>query len=610
MNYKITKYIVFGLLSLMFVLLFSSAWSDSATMDELAHIPSGYSYLSEKDYRLNPEHPPLIKDLSALPLMFLNLNFPTDVSAWTNLINGQWDMGRIFLYESGNDADRILRFSRLPIMLLAILFGWMFFKWVNSLYGNKVALLALFFFVFSPTFLAHSKYVTTDLGAAFGFFIGIAAFVNFLQKNTLKSFLLAGFALGVAQLLKFSLVILAPLYIIWGLLWVFLNNYENFTFGKFTKESFIMILKIALIGVVCVAVIFPVYLFHIWNYPIERQVADTTTILDSFGLRFLADFVVWLSGVPILRAFGQYLLGILMVLQRAAGGNTAYLLGEVTNIGWWYYFPILYLLKEHLTFHILTILALVFGVKNIYKNREKGFVKKFHPCFNWMRENFALTVGIMFVAIYWIQAITSPLNIGIRHVLPTFPFIYLFVSRQTIRWINEYSPEIPITFWDYIKEFYKLYIKPLKKGFILFLFLLWMFFSTILTFPHYVSYYNELALGSNNGYKIAVDSNYDWGQDLKRLKKWVDQSLIADERVAITYFGGGNLDYYFGDKFEPWWSERGAPKGWFAISTTFLQQAHGKLIKNRNIKFENSFEWLIGEEPVARVGKSIFIYKF
>ena len=145
------------MLGLMFALLFVSAWNDSAIMDELAHLPAAYSYVKLKDMRLNPEHPPLIKDLAGLPLLFLNLKFPTDTPYWKDGVNGQWAQGAVFLYESGNDPDKILRLARLPVMLLAILFGWLLFLWVRSLYGSKVAFLTLFFYVLAPTFLAHSR---------------------------------------------------------------------------------------------------------------------------------------------------------------------------------------------------------------------------------------------------------------------------------------------------------------------------------------------------------------------------------------------------------------------------------------------------------------------
>ena len=101
-----------SLLILMAILMFSSVWNDSATMDELAHIPSGYSYLKFKDMRLNPEHPPLLKDLAGLPLQFINLNFPLQDKSWATDINGQWDAGAKFLYESGNDADKIIFWAR------------------------------------------------------------------------------------------------------------------------------------------------------------------------------------------------------------------------------------------------------------------------------------------------------------------------------------------------------------------------------------------------------------------------------------------------------------------------------------------------------------------
>lgn len=573
---KISKIIAVSILGLMFVLMFFSAWNDSATMDELAHIPAGYSYLTQKDYRLNPEHPPLIKDLSAVPLLFLNLNFPADTPAWLEDINGQWDMGRIFLYESGNNADKIIRWSRLAIMLLALLFGWLLFKWISGLYGNKVGLLTLFFFAFSPTILAHSRYVTTDLGAAFGFFIGIATFVNFLKNQTRKNLIIVGIAFGIAQLLKFSLVILAPIYGLLAILWVIIDK-------RSLKYLLKIIVNVIVIGVIGLLVIWPVYQFHVWNYPPERQLADTEFILSSFGFRPAANFIIWLSDKPVLRAVGQYLFGILMVTQRAAGGNTAYFMGTVSSAGSPFYFPLLYLLKEHFAFHFLAFIALIFTVYNISKSKEKNL----KSAAEWMRDNFAIIASIIFIAIYFTQTVTSNLNIGVRHILPILPFIYFLAARQIIR---------------------------LKRHYLTGTLLLWFFLSTLITFPYYLSYYNFLGKGTENGYKIAVDSNYDWGQDLKRLKDWADKNGV--QKIGIDYFGGGNPKYYFGDKFEPWWSAKGLPAAeagnpqWFAISATFLQGASGKPIKGFIIKPEDSYLWLKDKTPVARAGTSIFIYKF
>lgn len=582
---KITKIFAICLLVWMFILLFFSAWNDSATMDELAHIPSGYSYLAKQDYRLNPEHPPLIKDLFAFPLLFLNLNFPVDVPAWTEYVNGQWDMGRIFIYESGNDADKIIHFSRFPIMLLAIFFGWLLFKWTKNLYGNKVGLLTLFFYTMSPTFLAHSRYVTTDLGAAFGFFIGLATFINFLNNQTRKNLIIAGIAFGIAQLLKFSLVILTPIYFILAVFWIILEYYGNLK--KLFKPLAILIGKLILIGAIGIIVIWPVYQFHTLNYPPERQRADTEFVLNSFGFRPAVDLVVWFSDKPVFRSIGHYMLGVLMVTQRASGGNTAYFLGNVSSVGSSLYFPLLYLLKEYLAFHILTLIAVIFAIRNIIKSKSKNLL----AAVEWMKDNFALTASMIFIAIYLLQSVTSNLNIGVRHILPIFPFIYFLTARQIIRWIKT---------------------RALEKYLLLIALLLWIFLSTIITFPHYLSYFNELGGGTKNGYQIAADSNYDWGQDLKRLKNYVDKNNI--DKIGIDYFGGGNIPYYFGDKGEGWWSARGPVENsgihWLAISINSLMSAQAKPAPGFERKFEDSYWWLKGKEPYARVGTSIFIYKF
>ncbi|MBU3925918.1 glycosyltransferase family 39 protein, partial [Patescibacteria group bacterium] len=561
-----------------------------------------------QDYRLNPEHPPLIKDLSAIPLLFLNLNFPVDVSAWTEYINGQWDMGRIFIYESGNDADQIIHFSRFPIMLLAILFGWLLFKWTKKLYGNKVGLLTLFFYTMSPTFLAHSHYVTTDLGAAFGFFIGLATFINFLNNQTRKNLIIAGVAFGIAQLLKFSLVILAPIYLLLAILWIILEYYGNFK--KIFKPLAVIIGKLILIGIIGIIVIWPVYQFHVLNYPVERQYSDTETILSSFGFRPAVNFVVWMSDKPILRAMGQYLLGVLMVTQRASGGNTAYFLGNVSSQGSSLYFPLLYILKEQLAFHILTLFALIFAIRNIIKTKTKNL----KSAIEWMKDNFALTASMIFIAIYFLQAITSNLNIGVRHILPAFPFIYFLVARQTIRWIKTNDLEEPETFGQQVKHFFSVCLKSIEKYLLLIALLLWMFFSSVMTFPHYLSYYNELGGGTWNGYKIATDSNYDWGQDMKRLRNYVQNPPNSENinKIGIDYFGGGNIPYYFGDKGENWWSSKGAPptNSWLAISINSFMGATAKTAPGFERKPEDSYSWLKNKEPYDRVGTSIFIYKF
>ena len=124
MNNKITYFIASILLIILFITAFTSSLGDSTTMDELAHIPAGYSYLIKKDFRINPEHPPLIKDLAALPLLHLGLKFPPETHpAWKG-INEQWWLGSEFLYHSGNNIEKIPFWARLPMILLLVFLGF------------------------------------------------------------------------------------------------------------------------------------------------------------------------------------------------------------------------------------------------------------------------------------------------------------------------------------------------------------------------------------------------------------------------------------------------------------------------------------------------------
>ncbi|MBI2582803.1 glycosyltransferase family 39 protein, partial [Candidatus Azambacteria bacterium] len=227
MTPKIANWIAGILLGVMFVLMVTSAKGDSATMDEVAHIPAGYSYLTQKDMRLNPEHPPLLKDLAAIPLLFQNINFPSDFKAWKDDINGQWDFGFQFLYRSGNDADNIIFWARIPFILLTLLLGYFIFKWGKELFGPGPALLALGLYTFSPTFLAHGRLVTTDVGASFGFFIRVYYFVKALRVPSTKHIITAGIALGIALLIKFSTFLLVPLLVFLAFLWWWMRRREG-----------------------------------------------------------------------------------------------------------------------------------------------------------------------------------------------------------------------------------------------------------------------------------------------------------------------------------------------------------------------------------------------
>ena len=584
-----------GILGVMFILMLASSWNDSAIMDELAHIPAGYSYITQRDMRLNPEHPPMLKDLAGLStLLFVHPHFPLDTTYWRDDVNGQWGQGTKFLYESGNDANRIIFWSRMPFILLTLLLGWILFRWTQKRFESRAALLALTFFAFSPTVLTHARFVTTDIGAAFGFFIGIASLLKFLERPSWRNVLLAGLAFGVAQLLKFSLVLLLPLYGLviagWVLTRPFMDARERM------RALARMLAKTAVIGVIAMSVIWVVYAFHTWNYPRERQMRDTKFLLGSYGFQPAVNLDLALIRHPLTRPLGQYLLGILMVQQRASGGNTAFFLGEVSGAGSRLYFPLLYILKEPLAFHLMGLIAL--GAAIAAWRRKKSYALR-----AWIERHFTEFTALCFIVLYWAVSVKSPLNIGVRHILPTFPFLYILTARGVIQWLETRHPaDEPLSWQGTLKNIYHLYIRPVPKYALAALLILWLIADTLLIFPHFMTYYNELAGGPERGYEIAVDSNYDWGQDLRRLADFVQKNHI--EKIAVDYFGGGSPAYYLKEKYISWWDKREPEPGWYAISSFFYQES----IYKQKPAGTRDYSWLKKFTPITRAGDSIFIY--
>src|SRR3989441_5806636 len=180
----------------------------SQTSDEAAHLAAGYSYLKTADFRLNPEHPPLIKDLAALPLLPLELSFP-----WGPLWEQaeEWNIGRIFVHENRVSNDTILLFGRLPVLLLSLILGWFLFRWGRTLFGAPGALLGLSLYVLDPNVVAHSCLVTTDLGVTLFMFLAVYFLWAWSERPSPGRLALCGLMVGGAFASKFTSLWLLPI---------------------------------------------------------------------------------------------------------------------------------------------------------------------------------------------------------------------------------------------------------------------------------------------------------------------------------------------------------------------------------------------------------------
>jgi hypothetical protein len=261
-----------------------------------------------------------------------------------------------------------------------------------------------------------------------------------------------------------------------------------------------------------------------------------------------------------------------------------------------------------------------------------------------------------FVVLYWGYSMHSPLNIGIRHIIPTLPFIYILATgvwkKATLPYrhgnpmpsdsegypgssvsINSKSPlrHPELISGSILGSFFMSAIKYL----LLVALVIWLFLEAIFTAPYFLSYYNEFAGGTQNGYHYATDSNYDWGQDLLRLQSWVDAHPEIN-KIAVDYFGGGNPRYYLGAKEINWSSAQGNPAEnstnktyessesypdvhWLAISVNTLEVATQPLAPGQTRNASDTYSWLTALRPPApgmgnvpapdyRIGTSIFVY--
>src|SRR3989344_3672663 len=417
------------ILLIMGALMIASISDESLAFDELAHIAAGFGYLKEQDYRLNAEHPPLIKYIADLGAdLATKPHFPTDTAPWQNETKNQWaqwDHGTIFLYQSGNDADAIIFWSRIPMILLTLLLGVLLYTWSYQQFRGHVALLAAALYACSPTILAHGRYVTTDIGASLGFFIGITTFVSFLKKRTWSRFFVAGIAFGIAQLLKFSLILLIPMYGILLLLWAW-SHPDFLTISKRVYMFFVYAARTVGVGIVGLAVVWVAYAQVTAGYPIDRNLRDASTLLGTYRFRSHVEATLYLIQNPITRPLGQYLTGVLLANQRAAGGNTTYFIGTVSSKGSALYFPLLYIVKEQIILHVLSAMALTgFLLRALKKETKTSIANRIQV---WTASHLNLIGACTVIAVYWTISLVSPLNIGLRHVLPTFPFIYVLVA--------------------------------------------------------------------------------------------------------------------------------------------------------------------------------------
>lgn len=530
MTERITFWALLVLTVSFFTQAILSVWDDSPTFDEMVNPSVGYAELVTGDLGLVHDHPPLIRVLTALPLLAFRPTIPLDHDSWQKRQKGmqdRYDFAHQFFYVANRDADRMLFWSRMPMVFLSLLLGLLVSQWAKELYGNGAGLFALFLYSFEPNIIAHSRFTTNDPVLALLMFSTVYQFWQYRSQPSARSLLLTGVLLGLALLSKFSAVMLFPV--------LFLLVFLGPNIFKAGDPVPIVTLKgwtpVGLIG----------------------------TVLKTMSL-----VSIIASGVVLLFYGAQWRLfiqGVYNAVAHYQGGHPAFFMGNYSTDGWWYYFPTAFLLKTPIPLLIYIVVAFLFW--SFRKNRAEYFL--------------LFSTGIIALA-----ALSSHINIGIRHILPIYPFLIVLASSITT--IHFSRP-----------RFFLICFGGLA---------FWYLFSTLTIFPSYLAYFNEF-IGPRKGYQMLVDSNLDWGQDLKRLRVFMDRIGIGE--VYLSYFGTADPCYY-GIKFR---YLPGSPSScgdkannhspdFIAVSATNLQSVY--------LPYKNSFAWLKDYKPIAQIGYSIFVY--
>ncbi len=586
-------WIVIPAVLLFWFLALNSMVGDSPTMDEQNHLARGLAFLQTGDPRLSLEHPPLVNGLSALPVSaLLDVHLPLDDVSWTQQPPDWYRFARKVLWEENNDAARMIFLARLPIVFLTLGLALTAFHFAREMWGRPSALPAFLFLLFDPNVLAHGRYVTTDVGGTAFLFLAAFLLWRLWQRGgwSWRRWLWAGVGLGLAFGSKLSMLVFVPIFGAMALLPLYggakqtvkgqraLKKGKESAFNRVQSRPIIRLAQFLTAGLLSILVVWAIFGFE-WG---------AFTFGGDGGLVGLNE---WRGPMPTFWA------GLEQILSISGGGRPSFLLGHFSNKGFWNYFPVAFGVKTP----PVLLIALVVAAAVMFWGRVEGRGER-------KRRAVFLLLPALF---YFAFSMQSALNIGYRHLLPMLPFLYVLVSglatMQGGEWASAQNSRIA-HYASRIAHHVSRFTFPILLASLL--------IADFAIHPHYLSYFNVLAGGPENGRNILIDSNIDWGQDLLRLKTWMDENEV--ESVKLGWFGTAVPDYYNihytplpGVGIHEFYSLWGSPPfdptapepGVYAISVTSLWE----LPLEDDKKYV--YPWFRARPPDDRIGYSILIYE-
>jgi hypothetical protein len=521
---------------LIFVFLAQCAWfirTQSFTNDEPEHLVAGLEAWRFGEFKQWHDQPPLGRLLFALPL-----------------INTDWK------YQYINEQVRLVSpapevwlYRARPVnVLLGVALLLLLWAMARRLFSAQTALFVLALAALSPDLIAHFSLATIDgVGCLFIFACAVQSLRYRLNPTRAQAALL-GLLLGGMLLAKFNS---PPLVALTLALVFFLRRGPN---GE-RLHGFRWARTAAVFMIACLTV-WGGYFFHVSRVTF----ADQMVTIHFAGYTKLLQYEMPTLQTPITIFLPacEWLTGLGQVVVHNIEGHRSFLLGQYSAIGFRLYFPLAMVMKWPLLVLLLAAAGVVFVVWKRTPARRNLLLLAVYP------------------AVYAAFAFTAHIDIGIRHMLPVYPFLLLFTGAAA-EWACGWR-------W-----------KPRWTTFLLSALLLAQAADIARYAPGYLSYFTVLVKPADT-WQLLSDSNTDWGQGLVALRKF--QAEHPGEPLHLAYVGEVDPAWY-GIQYTRL-KEEDHPTGLVVVSAT---QLSGQLLQNHF-----AYRWLLRYPVKTILDHSLYVF--
>lgn len=530
------------------------------TYDELYHIPSGLSVALSGQQTVDVTHPPLAWMGTGYLLKYSGVKVPelATNTQGLNFDDSAW-MGRRILFDQSDQSLTywsVLTRARLPMLFWPLLGMLVLYRLGSYLFNGRVAMLTCCLFSTDPLLLGHAILVNNDVAIMAMFSASFLTFLRFIARPNWRRALLAGCIFGLAMGTKFTALALLPIFVAC----IALRVIWKYPLRRKHRQGIIPSLitglpsPMKLIGTAATAaiVLWGIYFFQVGHLSSQHQF-DYTPKFQS-AVQKIHD--------PAIPA-PSFLTGLAYQISHSAKGHTNFFDGKLSMLGSPLYFPQMMAMK----LPIGTILAVGLGLLIWLIHRR-----------HWqMMLLLAVPVGA-----YLYVSVTGKVNIGMRHLMPILPLLYMMGMVG---------------------------LQRLGKGLVPVLLILVAFVETAMIHPNYLSFFNVAAGGVDHADRYVADSNLDWGQDFQLLADWLDQNHRHLDSARLWNKCPYDLLQEVG--IDPATLDQPI-HGLFAISrlvkagvdSSVVDEATGKVIDHTD------YSWLKNHKRVALIGGSIEVYDF